>query len=71
MTIYGFVIFVVIAAVLLLLYFLPLLTALLRDHQKAFEIFMLTLFLGWTVIGWIAALVWSFSHVQPRLVERR
>ena len=40
-------------------YFLPSLIALLRGHRSAFGVFVLNLFLGWTMLGWIAVLVWS------------
>lgn len=66
---WGLVILIAIAAIFLFLYFLPLLIAVGRDHQNSFEIFMLTLFTGWTLIGWIAALVWSLTAVQPRIVS--
>ena len=45
--------------VALALYFLPTIIALLRGHLSALAIFLLNLFLGWTLIGWIVALVWS------------
>lgn len=52
---------IVIWAVLIGLYFLPAWLA--YDHRKkqADSIAALNLFLGWTVIGWIAALIWSVS----------
>lgn len=40
-------------------YFLPFLIALLRGHRNVLGVFVLNLFLGWTMLGWIAALVWS------------
>lgn len=40
-------------------YFLPFLIALLRGHRNVFGVFVLNLFLGWTMLGWIAALAWS------------
>jgi hypothetical protein len=45
-------------------YFLPPVIAGLRGHHQAGAIFILTLFLGWTVLGWIAALVWSFTATR-------
>ncbi|MEY5098743.1 MAG: hypothetical protein RJA36_1462 [Pseudomonadota bacterium] len=42
-----------------LIYFLPSIVARLRDHRQMPAIFLLNLFLGWTGLGWIAALVWS------------
>jgi hypothetical protein len=49
----------------LILYFLPALIALLRSHQNFVPILLLNLFLGWTVLGWIVALVWSFTALSP------
>jgi hypothetical protein len=43
-------------------YFLPIVIALGRQHRNALAIFMLNLFLGWTGLGWIFALVWSCTN---------
>ena len=44
----------------IVLYLLPALIALLvRDTKHAAGVFALNLFLGWTVIGWVAAMVWA------------
>jgi hypothetical protein len=40
-------------------YFLPALVAFARHHYNNGAIFVLNLFLGWTLIGWVAALVWA------------
>lgn len=45
-----------------LAYFLPTGIAVLRDHRNQLSIFLLNLFVGWTFIGWIAALVWSAAN---------
>ena len=45
-------------------YFLPGMIAIERKHHQAAAIFMLNLLLGWTVLGWIAALVWAVSAVR-------
>lgn len=50
--------------VLLILYFLPGLIAGFRNHDQTNAIFILNIFLGWTFIGWVAALVWAF--IEPR-----
>lgn len=52
----------------LALYLLPAIVAGSRRHHQATSIFLTNLFLGWTVIGWIAALIWSVSAVHS---ERR
>lgn len=41
------------------LYFLPAIVAAFRKHRNKAPIFLLNLLLGWTVVGWVAALVWS------------
>ena len=43
----------------LFLYFLPFLNALFQRRTNTSAIFLLNLFLGWTFIGWVVALVWS------------
>jgi nitrate reductase gamma subunit len=42
-------------------YFLPTIIAKSRAHTSAMGIFVLNLLLGWTILGWIVALVWAFS----------
>lgn len=42
-------------------YLLPSLIAIGRKHNAGIAIFFLNLFLGWTVLFWIVALVWSLS----------
>ena len=46
-------------------YFLPTITAAYRKHHNQKAIFLLNLLLGWTLLGWIAALVWSATAVNP------
>lgn len=41
------------------LYFLPLYEAWSRKHENLLSLGILNLFLGWTLLGWIAALIWS------------
>lgn len=43
----------------LALYFLPSFIALSRKKTNRTAIILLNFFLGWTFIGWIAALVWA------------
>jgi Superinfection immunity protein len=50
----------------LLLYFLP--SYLGRNKRNVGAIFALNLFLGWTLLGWVAALVWALSHEAPTAV---
>lgn len=43
------------------LYFLPLIIAAGRGHNNTLAIGATNLLLGWTVFGWIAACIWSFT----------
>lgn len=56
------------AVIGLVMYLLPAVIANMRRHHQQGSIFVLNLLLGWTIIGWIVALVWSVSAVH---VERR
>ncbi|HWZ77769.1 MAG TPA: superinfection immunity protein [Candidatus Sulfotelmatobacter sp.] len=48
-----------------LMYFLPAIIALARSKRDLLAIFLLNLFLGWSVIGWIVALVWAAKSDVP------
>lgn len=45
-------------------YFLPTYFANARQHQSKTAIFIVNLFLGWTLIGWVGALAWSFTGIS-------
>jgi hypothetical protein len=47
------------------MYFLPSIIALIRSKRDTVAILLLNLFLGWSVIGWIVALVWAAKHDTP------
>ena len=51
----------------LVVFFLPVLIALLRGHDNTFAIFLTNLLLGRTGIGWIIALIWSFTAIRRRV----
>jgi hypothetical protein len=44
---------------LILGYLLPLFTAAWRGHRNCFAIGALNLLAGWTVVGWVVAMVWA------------
>jgi type VI protein secretion system component VasK len=50
--------------VVALLYFVPTVIAFNRDHQNTRGIFILNVLIGWTVLGWIACLVWAATAVE-------
>ncbi|TRO94468.1 superinfection immunity protein [Glycocaulis profundi] len=51
---------------LVVLHFLPTIIALARGHHDGFAIFLTNLLLGWTVLGWVIALIWSVTAVRRR-----
>lgn len=46
------------------LYFLPGIIAHWRDHPNENAIVLLNLFLGWTFLGWVVALVWAATALK-------
>jgi hypothetical protein len=46
-------------AFILSLYVMPSAIAAVRGHHQLAAIFILNILLGWTIIGWIAALIWA------------
>jgi hypothetical protein len=50
-------------------YFLPAIIAFARSKRDATAILLLNLFLGWTVIGWVVALVWAAKTDVPMVVR--
>ncbi len=48
-------------AVIVGAYFLPSIVAKSRKKVNTGSIFVLNLFLGWTLLGWVVALVWAVA----------
>jgi hypothetical protein len=60
---------IVVFSVVLPPYLLPTLVAAWRSHHQTKAIFALNLLLGWTLVGWVIALVWALTAtpgVTPR-----
>jgi hypothetical protein len=57
---------IIFLAVGIIIYFLPGLIA--RKKSNATAIALFNFFLGWTVLGWIIALVWAVSPDKPPVV---
>ena len=57
----GTLIVLITGIIVLEIYFLPATIAFCRSIPNKYSIFALNLFLGWTLIGWVASLVWSLS----------
>ena len=43
----------------ILFYFLPAIIAKKRDHANATPIALVNFFFGWSVLGWLVALIWA------------
>lgn len=56
----------VLLSVLTIGYMLPTGIAIIRTRSNTGAIFVLNLFLGWTFIGWVVALVWSVATDKPK-----
>ena len=57
----GIILGLAFLAVALAVYFLPTVIAYARVKRNIWAIFALNLLLGWSVIGWVIALVWALS----------
>lgn len=44
------------------LYLLPAIIAIARKHQNTGAVVTLNVLAGWTMIGWVAAFVWSMTN---------
>ena len=56
-------------AIAVIVYFIPNWIASARKHHNANAIFVTNLLLGWTALGWIAALIWSLTSVKAEASE--
>ena len=54
--------FAVLLTLLSLFYFLPFAIAFNKKRANSGAIFALNLFLGWSLIGWVIALVWAMKN---------
>jgi len=51
--------------VLVTLYELPAIVAYKKNHPRRLAILLLNILTGWTIVGWIVALVWAFANTAP------
>lgn len=55
---------------LMAIYFLPTIVGFGRKKNNAGAICVLNLFLGWTLVGWVVALVWALTVDAPQARAR-
>ena len=53
-----------ILALLLAVYMIPFIVASSRAHPQKMPILILNIFLGWTLLGWVGALVWAVANFK-------
>ncbi len=54
---------------LIILYILPGIIASVRKHSSAVAIWLVDIFLGWTVLGWFIALIWAGTNTGNTIVH--
>jgi len=52
----------IVLLIIIPVYFIPTFVAFSRKEANTGAIFILNLFLGWSLIGWVVALVWALSN---------
>lgn len=63
------ILLILIGVLAFFVHFLPTFVAGSRHVANFWWIFLINLFFGWTVIGWVLALVWA-ANDTPRFVYR-
>lgn len=53
------------------IYFVPTIVAFGRGHKNALAIFILNLFLGYTLVGWVIALIWAVYNSETPAKKRK
>jgi uncharacterized membrane protein len=61
----------IIVAISLVIYSLPAIVASNMGHKSAGAIIFLNMLLGWTLIGWVVAFVWSFTDSTQVIVNNQ
>ena len=56
-------------ALMFLAYWIPTLLAYHWNHKHRLAILVTNFFLGWTMIGWVVALVWAVKADIPAVVR--
>ena len=57
---------IIITMLIGIIYFFPSILASSRNHHNTEAIFILNLFVGWTLLGWVLSLVWASTKTGRR-----
>lgn len=52
--------------ILFAFYFFPSILAIIRGHLNRDSITLTNAFFGWTGLGWVVCLIWSFTYQARR-----
>tara|TARA_R110000772_G_scaffold208623_1_gene319207 strand:- start:786 stop:1109 length:324 start_codon:yes stop_codon:yes gene_type:complete len=55
--------------ILVYIHFLPTIIALKKNHKNKVPIILINIFLGWSLVGWVVALVWATKKAEGVIVE--
>src|SRR6516164_9483881 len=55
--------------ILAIVYFIPSIVTSVRNHRQLGAIFRLNIFLGWTFVGWAAALIWAMDRDETKSTD--
>lgn len=50
------------------LYLLPIYEARVNKHPNLTAIALVNIFLGWSLLGWVVAVVWAYKKPEPTIV---
>ena len=67
----GYALLLILAVGSFLMYFVPALVAFNRGHRQAVPLFIVNLFFGWTLLGWVICLAWAFAARPEKKWSRR
>lgn len=51
---------IIVLLIAILMYFIPTFVAMVRGHAQLGALVVMNIIFGWTILGWGAAVVWSF-----------
>jgi fluoride ion exporter CrcB/FEX len=52
----------------IIIYFVPAMIANQKKHRQSSPILLVNLFFGWTILGWLIALIWSVSAQEKKSI---
>jgi hypothetical protein len=63
------ILMLIVVLILVYIHFLPTIIALKKNHNNKVPIILINIFLGWSLVGWVVALVWATKKVEGVILE--